>query len=67
MQEKEASISHRFVNLTSLLSQRAVGKNYIVENLWWTPMQLIVRCHYNFKALENPMAKNKYVKGVNKF
>ena len=28
---------------------------------------MIVRCQYNFKVFANPMAKNKFVKGVNKF
>ena len=30
-------------------------------------MQMVVRCQHNFKAIDNPMAKNKYVEGVNKF
>ena len=67
MNEMEATISHRFVNLSELLSQKAIGKNFIVENVWWTPLLMIVRSQYNFKTLDNPMAKNKYVKGVNKF
>ena len=28
---------------------------------------MVVRCQYNFKVFTNPMAKNKFVKGVNKF
>ena len=28
---------------------------------------MVVRCQYNFIAIDNPMAKNRYVKGVNKF
>ena len=28
---------------------------------------MIVRCSYNFKVMENPMAQNKYIPGVNKF
>lgn len=67
MREKEATISHRFIDLTTLLSQKNIGRNLIVEDLWWTPMHLVARCQYNFKSFENPMAKNKYVKGVNKF
>ena len=35
MRELEATISHRFVNLTPLLSQKAVGKNLIVKDIWW--------------------------------
>lgn len=53
--------------MTSLFSQKAIGKNLIVENVWWTPLSMIVRCQYNLKTLEDPMAKNKYVQGVNKF
>ena len=28
---------------------------------------MIVRCQFNFIAIYNPMAKNRYVKGVNTF
>ena len=28
---------------------------------------MIVRCKYNYKMFSNPMAKNKYIEGVNKF
>ena len=28
---------------------------------------MIIRCQYNFKTFNNPMAKNKFIKGVNKF
>lgn len=66
-QELEATITHRFVNLTQLLSQRAIGKDMIVEHVWFTATNMVVRCQHNFKALENPMLKNKYVKGKNKF
>ena len=67
MQQLEATITHRFINLTSLFSQKAIGKNFIVEKIWWTPIEMIVRCQYNFKVFTNPMAKNKFIKGVNKF
>ena len=44
MQQLEATITHRFINLTSLFSQKAIGKNFIVEKIWWTPIEMIVRC-----------------------
>lgn len=44
MREKVATISHRFINLTTLLSQRNIGRNLIVEQVWWTPIQFVVRC-----------------------
>ena len=67
IKELEASIQHRFVNLTPLLSQKAVGKHLIVENVFLTPSYMIVRCQYNFKAFDNPLTQNKFIKGVNKF
>ena len=36
--ELEETISHRFINLTSLLSQKAIGKDLQIEEIWWTPM-----------------------------
>ena len=30
VKELESSISHRFVNLTTLFSQKSIGKNFIV-------------------------------------
>ena len=30
-------------------------------------MHMIVRCQYNFYVHEDPMAKNKFIPGVNKF
>ena len=36
MQELESSVKHRFVNMTELLSQKAVGKNLVVDNIWWS-------------------------------
>ena len=63
----EATISHRFVNLTPLLSQKNNRKNFIVEDIFWTAHAMIARCQYNFKAFDNPKAKNKYIEGVNKF
>ena len=44
MREKVATISHRFINLTTLLLQRNIGRKMIVEHIWWTPMQLVARC-----------------------
>lgn len=67
IQELEASITHRFVNLTHLLSQRTFGKNFIVEHVFWTHLQMIVRCQFNYIVLDDPMAKNRYVKGINTF
>lgn len=68
-QEKvlEATIEHRWLDLTSLFSQKAVGKNLIVEDVFWTHTQMVVRCEFNFLKFENPMEGNKFVPGVNKF
>ena len=64
----ESKIPHRFVNLTTLLSQKMIGKNLVVQDVFWTPLKMIVRCQYNFTTQEsNPLAKNRYVKGVNTF
>mmetsp|Transcript_15245 Transcript_15245/g.20710 ORF Transcript_15245/g.20710 Transcript_15245/m.20710 type:complete len:148 (+) Transcript_15245:1841-2284(+) len=67
LQELEATVSHRFINLSAVMAQKAIGKNLVLENLWWTSSHLVVRCQFNFKVHENPMAKNKFVPGVNKF
>ena len=44
----ENTITHRFIDLTAIMAQKAIGKNLVVENLWWTTSHLIVRCQYNF-------------------
>jgi len=67
LKEMRAELAHSFVDLTGLFSMRAIGKNMIVDNVWWTPTHMVARCQHNFKVLENPMARNKFVKGVNKF
>ena len=67
MKELESSVQHKFIDLTSLFSQKAFGKNLRVEQVWWTPLDMIVRCQHNFKTINNPLLKNKYIEGVNKF
>ena len=38
MENLEATISHRFINLTPLLSEKVIGKHCVVEDVWWTPV-----------------------------
>ena len=67
IKEMEQTVSHRFIDLTSIIAQKAIGKNLVVENLWWTTSHLVVRCQYNFYVHDDPMSKNKFIPGVNKF
>ena len=46
--------------MTPLVSQKAFGKNFCVNQIWFCHTTLIARLRYNFASLENTVAKNKY-------
>ena len=50
--DKEKLLKHRFINMTPLVSQKAFGKNYCVDNIWFAHKTIITRCRYSFSALE---------------
>ena len=61
--EEEKILKHRFVNLTPAVSQRAFGKNYCVDQIWFSQKGMVMCCKYNFAALENNVETNKFVEG----
>ena len=45
---REQALKHRFVNMTPILTQQGQGKNLLIVKVWFTGLNMITRCHYNF-------------------
>ena len=60
MRVKEQALQHRWVDMTTLLSQKAFGKNYRVDTIWCPFSYMIARCSFNFQEQDDPMKKNKW-------
>jgi len=67
IRNKERILDHRWLDCTSIFSQAAFGKDYIVKEAQFAGVQLFVKTGFNFGHLDSQLTKNKYVKGKNKF
>lgn len=67
IRDREQALAHRWVECSSMFSQKVFGYSYAVSKVHLQPAFVIAECFYNFPKDLDKTKKNTYVKGRDKF